>query len=389
VHTAISILVFALGFLLVSATLFSLIRTLLLPRGIPARLARLVFLSLRVVFRVRAGRRATYEKQDAVLALYGPIALLSLLAVWLIIVQLGFAAMFWALGAGSFRDALTISGSSLFTLGFALESDSPSLVLTFTEAALGLMILALLITYLPSLYSAFSRREAGVSKLEVRAGSPPSGVEMIVRARVLGRLDKLTEVWEAWEDWFVDIEETHTSFPALSFFRSPQADHSWVTSAGAVLDGASLAASTVEQRRPLEAELCIRAGYIALRRISDFFGIPYDPDPAPTDPISIKREEFDDAYARLSEVDVPLKERDQAWKDFAGWRVNYDTVLLALSTLTIAPQAPWSSDRRPSTVPRPPIFYRRGKRRREKEIDWSKMHAPEPRIDARELDDSA
>ena len=386
VHTALAIAAFVLGFLLVGATLFSLIRTLLLPRAIPARLARLVFLSLRFLFRIRAGRRATYEKQDALLAFYGPVALLSLLAVWLILVQIGCAAMFWALGAESFRDAMIISGSSLFTLGFALKSDSPSLVLTFIEAGLGLMILALLITYLPSLYAAFSRREAAVSKLEVRAGSPPSGVEMIVRARVLGRLDRLTDVWEAWEDWFVDIEETHTSFPALNFFRSPQPDHSWVTSGGAVLDGAALAASTIDQRRPLEAELCIRAGYIALRRISDFFGIPYDPDPAPSDPISISRKEFDEAYERLSEVDVPLKDREEAWRDFAGWRVNYDAALLALSTLTLAPEAPWSSDRRPSSVPRPPLFLRRGKRRRDKEIDWSKMHAPEPRIDARELD---
>jgi hypothetical protein len=386
VHTALAIVAFVLGFLLVAATLFSLIRTLLLPRGIPARLARLVFLGLRIFFRIRAGRRATYEKQDAVLAFYGPVALLTLLAVWLILVQMGFAAMFWALGAQSFREALIISGSSLFTLGFALKSDSPSLVLTFIEAGLGLMILALLITYLPSLYAAFSRREAAVSKLEVRAGSPPSGVEMIVRARTLGRLDRLIDIWEPWEDWFVDVEETHTSFPALNFFRSPQPDHSWVTASGAVLDGAALAASSVDQRRPLEAELCIRAGYIALRRISDFFGIPYDPDPSPSDPISISRLEFDDAYERLSEVDVPLKEREQAWKDFAGWRVNYDTVLLALSTLTNAPEAPWSSDRRPDSVPRPPLLLRRTRRRREKEIDWSKMHAPESRIDARELD---
>jgi hypothetical protein len=168
-------------------------------------------------------------------------------------------------------------------------------VLTFIEAGLGLMILALLNTYLPSLYEAFSRREAAVSKLEVRAGSTTRGVEMIVRARVLGRLDRLIDVWGGVEGWFVDIEETHTSFPALNFFRSPQPDHSWVTSGGAKC-------STARRSPPprstsaglLEAELCIRAGYIALRRISDFFGIPYDPDPAPTDPISISRQEFDE-----------------------------------------------------------------------------------------------
>jgi hypothetical protein len=125
-----------------------------------------------------------------------------------------------------------------------------------------------------------------------------------------------------------------------------------------VLDGASLSASTVDQPRPLEAELSIRAGYLALRRVSDFFGIPYDPDPRPDDPISITRGEFDEAYERLAAAHVPLKEQEQAWKEFAGWRVNYDPVLLALATLTMAPIAPWSSDRGPIKVPRPPLLRR-------------------------------
>lgn len=43
---------------------------------------------------------------------------------------------------------------------------------------------------------------------------------------------------------------------------------------------------------------------------------------------------------------IPLRpDREQAWQDFAGWRVNYDRVLLVLSALTMAPYAPWSSDR--------------------------------------------
>src|SRR5204862_7703288 len=99
VHTALAIVAFVLGFLLVLATLFSLIRTLLLPRAIPARLARLVFLSLRFLFRIRAGSRAADVEQEAVLALYGPVALLSLLAVWLILAEVRFAGMVGAVGA--------------------------------------------------------------------------------------------------------------------------------------------------------------------------------------------------------------------------------------------------------------------------------------------------
>ncbi len=104
------------------------------------------------------------------------------------------------------------------------------------------MLALLLVTYLPSLYAAFSRREAQIALLEARAGSPPSGVDMIERYHRIDWLDRLTAVWEDWEAWFADIEETHTSLPALAFFRSPQPEQSWVTAAGAVLDGAALSA---------------------------------------------------------------------------------------------------------------------------------------------------
>jgi hypothetical protein len=73
--------------------------------------------------------------------------------------------------------------------------------------------------------------------------------------------------------------------------------------------------------------------------------VDYDPNPQKGDPISIARSEYDEVYDRLRAANLPLKPRDQAWEDFAGWRVNYDTPLLALAALTMAPQAMWSSDR--------------------------------------------
>jgi hypothetical protein len=92
--------------------------------------------------------------------------------------------------------------------------------------------------------------------------------------------------------------------------------------------------------------LCIRAGYLALRSISDFFNVTYNPDPRPYDPISVTRAEFDAACDELVRSGVPLKaDRELAWRTFNGWRVNYDTVLLALAGMIMAPEAPWSSDR--------------------------------------------
>jgi hypothetical protein len=339
-------LVFLLGLAVVIRTVISVIQTFVLPRSANDRLARFVFLTIRRIFDLRLRRARTYAEQDRILAFYAPISVLALLPFWLALVSIGYMGMYWATGRFSWLEAYRISGSSLLTLGFATATDEAVTFLEFTEATLGLMLVALLIAYLPSMYAAFQRREAAVTLLEVRAGSPPSAVEMISRYQRIHGLDQLSQVWKTWEAWFVDIEESHTSLAALVFFRSPQPEHSWVTAAGAVLDAASLTRSTVEIPTDPQADLCIRAGYLALRRIADFFRVEYDPDPRPDDPISISREEFMEACQQLVAQGVPLKpDQEQAWRDYAGWRVNYDRVLLALAALTMAPPAPWSSDR--------------------------------------------
>ena len=239
-----------------------------------------------------------------------------------------------------------MSGSALLTLGFANADDLPRTVVMYTEAAIGLIMVALLISYLPTMYGAFSRRETAVTMLEVRAGSPPSAIELIARYHHLKRFDHLHVLWEQWEMWFAEIEETHTSLAALVFFRSPQPDHSWVTAAGAVLDSAALINAIVDTPRDVQADLCLRAGYIALQRIADFFEIKYNAHPRPDDLISIARAEFEAVCNDLATRGVPRKsDREQAWCDFSGWRVNYDTMLIALASLVGAPPAPWSSDR--------------------------------------------
>lgn len=128
-----------------------------------------------------------------------------------------------------------------------------------------------------------------------------------------------------------------------------------MTAAGAILDSGSLYASTLDLPRDPRVELCIRAGYLALQRIGEFFGISYDAPPQPDDPISISRREFDEVYERLREAGVPVRpDRDAAWLAFRGWRANYDLALVALAALTMAPYAMWSSDR---SLPRQRRFF--------------------------------
>ena len=343
------IAVFVLGFIAVILTVFSAISTFVLPRSTRSFLNRLVLRGLRKVFNFIFHFAKTYRRRDAIMAYYAPIGLMMLLPVWYLLISLGYAAMYWAFDVGSFISALQLSGSSLFTLGFDSPHGFWMSALALSEAMLGLIMVALLIAYLPTMYAAFSRREQAVNMLEVRAGSPPSALEMLLRFNRIQGLEKLADYWRTWEGWFADIEESHSTLAALVFFRSPRPEASWVTAAGAVLDAASLTLAAVDVPYEPSAALCIRAGYLSLHEITHSFDIPLPHNPHfPDDPISISQTEFDETLTRLAAAGLPIKaDREQAWKDFAGWRVNYDRSLIALCGLVMAPFAPWSSDRIP------------------------------------------
>jgi hypothetical protein len=347
---AARVVAFLFGVWLIGFTVMSAIRTFVLPRSDRVFLTGIVFTSLRRLFDLRLRNVTSYAERDRLMAFYAPFGLLLLPYVWLTLVVIAYTAIFWAVSDGlGWRGAFVLSGSSLLTLGFRFVDEIPLIVLAFSEAMMGLGLVALLIAYLPTMYSAFSRRESMVTRMEVRAGSPPSALEMVLRLhriQMLYQREEMKSMWEDWELWFAEVEESHTSLAVLVFFRSPKANLSWVTAGGALLDATALIRSTVDIPQIPQADLCLRAGYIALRSIADFFSIPYNAKPGPNDPISIAREEFDAVYDSLKDSGVPVyADRDQCWRDYAGWRVNYDAVLLRIAALTMAPYAPWVSDR--------------------------------------------
>ena len=180
------IVAFAAGIAIVIGTFLSAVRTFVLPRSSPTILTRVIFLTMRDLFSIFEKRATTYEQRDRILALYAPLSLLVMPPVWLICVLTGFMGMFWAVGGRSWYEALRISGSSLLTLGFVPLDRLVDVLLGYSEATLGLIMVALLIAYLPSMYSAFQKRETAVTLLEVRAGAPPSAIELFQRFQRLG-----------------------------------------------------------------------------------------------------------------------------------------------------------------------------------------------------------
>src|SRR4051812_47264738 len=173
------------GSILVAIALDSAIRTFVLPRGVVVTLTRFVTVVFRRIFDLRLRFAKTYESRDRAMALYGPFALFALVTVWIVFVVGGFMLIFLAIEGDGIREAFIESGSSVFTLGFERPEGLAATTAAFAAAAIGLALLALLIAYLPTIYSAFSRREVRVAYMASRSGTPPRAVDLLKRAHLI------------------------------------------------------------------------------------------------------------------------------------------------------------------------------------------------------------
>jgi len=333
------------GGLIILAVWVNMAVTLLIPRGRVGFLKvvdRFVDRGYTVVLRpVRS-----WERRDGLLASEPAVTLGALLVTWLAGFVVGFGLLLWLPG-GSFPAALREAGSSLFTLGFADRSAAAPSVIDFFAAASGLIVVALQIAYLPTMYSSYNRRETEVTLLRPRAGSPAWGPELLARAHIARGVEQLTPLYSGWERWAADVAESHSSYPMLLRFRSPESQSSWIVSLLAVLDAAALHMAACPSSAPFQARLCVQMGYTALRQLTRTLRIAIPEDPRPDDPIRLTWEEFLQGWERITAVGFPVERTaEEAWPHFRGWRVNYEAAAYVLAWgLDIVP-ARWSGPRR-------------------------------------------
>jgi hypothetical protein len=243
-------------------------------------------------------------------------------------------------------DAMTEVGTAMFTLGLARSAKSSNDTVLILAAASGFIVIALQIAYLPALYAAYNRREALIAMLTSRAGEPSWGPEILVRHQLVGILDALPEFYGQWEQWAAEFAESHSNYPVLLLFRSPEPWSSWAIALLSVLDAAAMQLALNPTTTHSQARLCLRMGYTALRRISDSLGWKYDHDPMPDAPIQLTYGEFAAAVTTLREVGFEVeRDAEAAWPHFKGWRVNYEELAYRWANRVLAPPAPWSGRR--------------------------------------------
>ena len=338
---------FGLGLVVIAGISLSMVRTVIVPGGHVSPWSRVVTAVVRAALMVVVDRLRTYERKDTVLAVHGPLALLALLLSWLLVYLLGYALVVWPFIGGSFGNAVRSSGSSMLTLGFVAATGAAPTLISFAAAVTGLVVIALEIAFLPAIYSSFNRRETLVTMLESRAGAPAWGPELLARHQLVDIVDNLPDFYAEWERWAADVAESHTNYPVLIEFRSPDPLRSWIVGLIAVLDSAALYHSLSPGRAPSEARLCLRMGFTSLREICRAAGLPYDPDPYPDAPIALTYEDFLAGVQRLEAVGFPMERPpEEAWPHFRGWRVNYEATAYALADRVAAPPGPWSGPRR-------------------------------------------
>jgi hypothetical protein len=402
---------FTLGVLLIVFNTLSLVRTMVIPQAIPSLLAAGVVRMVNRAYSFTARLHPNFRRRDRILAWNGPIAVFSNLAVWLVIYVVGYALMIFGISKYSFTESLEAAGSGLFTLGLYGSPTEDQSFVEFMAAATGPVVIALLIGFLPTLYSSWLKRENATSLLGTIAGEPAWGPELLARTSMLDSQEHLPDILKAWTQWSADVRLAQTLYPPLSRMRSAIAERHWLISLLAVIDAAALSNALNSKGPRVEALSLIEQGSltinallagelsqstsrelrIAAKRTLSPFRQQSDKthnlghlDDIPSDsssisavrkaissdtmrtgmgaaggnilgqeahPITLTRAEFDDAVAMLTKAGAPIDtDSDEAWAYFSAMRQRYEYAAYRLAMIYDVVRAPWSGTRNPEAT---------------------------------------
>jgi hypothetical protein len=344
---------FILGLLLIVGVLWDAFETIVLPRRVARRFrfARFYFAALWRLWTLIGGQRDTRRSRwrgEGYLSLYGPLSLIGLLGTWAVGLIVGFGLWQWALGshlhgAGmptSLGTDVYMSGTTFFTLGIGdvTPTSTSARCLTVLESGVGFGFLALIISYLPVLYQAFSKREVSVSLLDARAGSPPTALEMLTRGCQDDREASLTQILREWEQWSAELLESHLSYPILAYFRSQHDNQSWVAGLAAVLDTCALVLTGLDG---IGAKRQARLTFAIARHAAvDLAQILNAPLKKPTTK-RLPPEDYQHLRERLCEHGFCLSDGPDAERNFADQRTFYEPYIQALANHLLMPLPPW------------------------------------------------
>ncbi len=332
--------------LTILATLWEAFETVILPRRIQRkfRFTRYFYLATWTPWRALTERFSKVQMRETLLSFYGPLSLVFLFATWSFLLVLAFGILHWGVGSSlifasgepvTLASDLYMSGTTLFTLG--LGDVTPFSVaargIAVVEAAIGLALIALVISYLPTLYQSFSRREVNISLLDARAGSPPTASEFLRRYTTHGDPKSAGAYLAQCEHWASELLESHMSYPVLCYYRSQHANQSWISALTTVLDICVLVELCGAPEERWQAELTFAMARHAVVDLSQVFHLKITnnaPDRLPPADLERLRAAF-----TLPADETRMREL----------RASYEPYVDVLSRFLAMDLAPWAPSR--------------------------------------------
>jgi hypothetical protein len=344
-------LVGAFGAFLILVILWDGFETMILPRQVMrrVRLTRLFYRYTWTPWSRLSNALFSEKRHENFLSFYGPLSLLLLILVWAGVLIFGYGLLFWALESGltdSGRDThfltnLYMSGSTFFTLGLGdvRPVGGVAKVITVIEAGMGFGFLALVVAYLPALNQSFSRREASISMLDARAGSPPTAGGLLKRCGDEGGLDYLRQQLVDYERWCAELMESHLSYPVLGYYRSQHDNQSWLAALTAILDTSALLLASSKGAHTLQAELTFA---MARHTVVDLAAV-FDQPPQRFGKDRLRGLDVERLFALLRSMGLTVPEQGAAVA-LQRHRESYEPYIHSLAAFFCFSVPPWIPD---------------------------------------------
>ena len=337
------------GILIIFAVLLDAFETVVLPRRVQRhlRISNWFYRRTWIPWRKITSRIKSPGRRESFLGYFGPLSLLFLLALWAAGLIFGFSLLQYGAGEHvqlsnepiTYGRLIYHSWETFFTLGYGdiVPTSTLARILAVLEAGMGFGFLGTVIGYLPTIYSAFSRREVAISLLDARAGSPPTAAELLARFGSVPKQSMLDEILREWERWAGEVLESHISYPALSFFRSQHVNQTWLGALTSILDASSLVIAGMDSSRSMQARVTFSMARHAVVDLAQVVKARYDPNP----PDRLTATELARLRQYLSERGVQLQEGPEFEQKLAHLRSLYEPYVLSMARNLSITLPPW------------------------------------------------
>jgi len=337
------------GIVVILVVLLDAFETIVLPRRVRRqfRLTAWFYRRTWIPWRGLASRIGSASRRENFLGYFGPLSLILLLVFWAFGLIFGFALLQYGVGEHvvlgnervTFGTVFYLSGETFFTLGYGDITPTSGIAraLAVSEAGMGFAFLGVVIGYLPTIYSSFSRREIEISRLDARAGSPPTAAELLARFGNCPEQTVLDRIFRDWEQWAAAVLESHLSYPVLSFFRSQHNNQSWLGALTTILDASALVIAGIDGIRNEQARITFAMARHAVVDLAQVVNARYDPHiPDRLPPLELAR-----LRQALSERGLRVPDSAEAEQKLAHLRSLYEPYAEAMGRTLLINLPPW------------------------------------------------